>query len=673
MSVLSMKKMFLCARKKDRKAILEAIQRAGIVEVHEIKVDNDGFEKLNLSGQMAVFERTHNTAESAIKILEKYKENKSTFSFFNSKRDISKDEYYKLADKSLLCTKIANEIVHVEKDISEKKAQLVKIESEIVSLKPWLNLDVSMRFKGTKKTAAFIGVLPQRLENTEILKIFFEDESLAGNVDINVVSSESQQTCIFVLAPKGLSNNVEAKLKSMGFSKPPIATLRTPMEEKIELEKKVENLKCEIKANISKILKYEDNLELLKFLVDYSRMRKEKYEVLSKTENTKRVFFLAGYVEAKRVEKLESCLNNNFNVALSFKNPDKEDDVPVVLENNKFSSPVEMVLESYSLPARGEVDPTSVMSIFYYILFGLMLSDAAYGAIVAVFCAVVLRKAKGMSSGLRKSFKMFMYCGFSTLFWGIMFGSYFGDAIDVISGTFFGHKVSIPALWFVPLEAPMFMLAFSFGLGIIHIFTGLFIKLQELIKERRYKDAVFDVASWYLLVGGLILYMLSVPMVCNMLTISFIVPGAIGTAGIVCAAIGAVLIVLTGGRESKNPLKRFLKGLYSLYGVTGYLGDILSYSRLLALGLATGVIAQVFNKMGTMAGTGIFGIIIFILVFIVGHTMNIAINLLGAYVHTNRLQFVEFLSKFYEGGGRKFSPFSANTKYFKVLEDINNG
>ena len=164
--------------------------------------------------------------------------------------------------------------------------------------------------------------------------------------------------------------------------------------------------------------------------------------------------------------------------------------------------------------------------------------------------------------------------------------------------------------------------------------------------------------------------MLSVPMITEMLVTNFILPQFVGEIGLSFAGIGALLILFTAGRESKNPFKRFLKGVYGLYGVTGYLSDVLSYSRLLALGLATGVIAQVFNKMGTMAGNGPFGLILFLIVFLVGHTMNIAINLLGAYVHTNRLQFVEFFGKFYEGGGRKFSPFFADTKYYKIKEDI---
>ena len=170
-------------------------------------------------------------------------------------------------------------------------------------------------------------------------------------------------------------------------------------------------------------------------------------------------------------------------------------------------------------------------------------------------------------------------------------------------------------------------------------------------------------------VGGGIVYLLTMPMVTGMLGLSFTLGSAAASISAAIAIIGAIGVVLTGGRESKNWFKRLLKGAYSAYGITGYLSDILSYSRLLALGLATGVIAQVFNQMGSMLGATWYGALIFIIIFLIGHVLNIGINVLGAYVHTNRLQFVEFFGKFYDGGGRKFEPFSEHTKYFKIKED----
>ena len=314
-----------------------------------------------------------------------------------------------------------------------------------------------------------------------------------------------------------------------------------------------------------------------------------------------------------------------------------------------------------------------MMAIFYYIFFGMMFSDAGYGMVMALACGILLMKFKNMETGLRRSMKMFFWCGVSTTIWGLLFGSFFGDAVSVISNTFFHTPPpAIPGLvvpiWFNPVTDPMQMLMFSFLLGIIHLFAGLAIMAYNDIKHKEYLAVLYDVVSWYLLVGGAILALLSLDMMGNIA--GFVLPPIFMTIGGYMALVGAVLILLFAGRESKHPVKRFLKGVYGLYGATGYLSDILSYSRLLALGLATGVIAQVFNQIGSMMGSGVIGVILFTLIFVIGHGLNIGINALGAYVHTNRLQFVEFFGKFYTGGGREFKPFKINTKHYTVKEEI---
>jgi V/A-type H+-transporting ATPase subunit I len=249
-----------------------------------------------------------------------------------------------------------------------------------------------------------------------------------------------------------------------------------------------------------------------------------------------------------------------------------------------------------------------------------------------------------------------------------MFGSYLGDIVDVVSQTFFGQKVSIPPLWFYPVNEPMRMLVFAMLIGIIHLYTGLGMKLYACIKQKDYKALIYDVIFWFILLTSCIMLLLSTKMFADIVGLSFILPQSVGKAAAILAIISAIGITLTNGRESKNPFKRFLKGLYALYGITGYLSDVLSYSRLLALGLATGVICTVINKMAAMVAKGPIGVIIFVIILFFGHLMNLAINALGAYVHTNRLQYVEFFGKFYDGGGRKFEPFKGKTKYYKIKE-----
>ena len=203
----------------------------------------------------------------------------------------------------------------------------------------------------------------------------------------------------------------------------------------------------------------------------------------------------------------------------------------------------------------------------------------------------------------------------------------------------------------------------------IHLFTGLAVKGYLCIKDGKMMDFFCDVVLWFMLLVGLILMLLPSSLFASIAQMTIVFPSWLNTLAKVLAAAGALGILLMSGRGRKNPALRLALGAYDLYNITGWLSDVLSYSRLLALGLATGVIASVINQMASMLPTNIIGIIFFIIIFIVGHSMNLAINLLGAYVHTNRLQFVEFFGKFYEGGGRPFEPFKENTKYAEIKEE----
>lgn len=253
--------------------------------------------------------------------------------------------------------------------------------------------------------------------------------------------------------------------------------------------------------------------------------------------------------------------------------------------------------------------------------------------------------------------------------WGILFGGYFGDVITVVSETFFGKAVTVPALWFVPLDNPMQLLIYSLAFGVVHLFAGLAIKGYMELKEGRVLDFFCDVVLWFAFLIGLILMLIPSSIFASIAQTQIVFPPVLNTLAKALAIIGAVGLLLMSGRENKNPVLRIALGAYDIYNITGWLSDVLSYSRLLALGLATGVIASVVNTMGSMFGKGIMGVIGFVLVFLVGHTLNLAINLLGAYVHTNRLQFVEFFGKFYEGGGKPFEPFKTDTKYVDIKEE----
>lgn len=671
MAVLTMQKVNIYATKAERKSILELLQRRSEVEIINAKVEKDNvFWNMDISSNKSAFESSQKSILQAVSVLDSLvKPTGSAFAMFEGRESISLEQYQKIEKDSSKYIKMAQKIVLLSKKITEKKADIIKNNSNIESLSPWLELDVSMRIKETLSTMVFLGTLPGDFTEEEIKLAVAKSAPKADGFEVEVLSHTTQQTCFFAVCHKRNCGEIEMALRSLGMSYP-VAPSKVPPKERVEILKgRIEKANLEIKEAESDIVAFKDKRKELLYTADYLSMREEKYENLSKLILSNKTFTIKGYVAKEDSQSLKNVLEKNYTCFVEFEDISAKEDAPVKLKNNGFAAPIEGVVESFSLPNKKEFDPSTITAIFYYFLFGLMLSDLAYGLLMVIGCGVVLAKFKNMEQGMKNSIKMFLYCGISTAFWGLMFGSFFGDVIEVVGETFFNASWSTPCLWYQPINEPMRLLMFSMLLGIIHLFTGLALKFYMYAKQGKILDGIYDVIFWYFLVGGAIVYFMSMEMFMDISGFTWTLPVAVGNVGAVLAVIGAIGIVLTSGRESKKPVIRIMKGLYGLYGATSYLSDILSYSRLLALGLATGVIASVFNQMGAMGGQGIVGVILFIVVFLLGHSLNIGLNLLGAYVHSNRLEFVEFFGKFYEGGGRKFQPFNTNTKHFKITKE----
>ena len=672
MSMLRMQRVTVYALLKHCKDILEALQRRGVVEIENVDLEDSVFFKEDTAAIRAQYNNSAKTAREAAEILARYAPQKKGFlSSFKGREQISRSQYDALADQTQEILKVAYDIISYQKNIDMNEAGKVKYLAQLDAVRPWLSLDVPMSFTGTLTTRAFIGKFSDRRTSTDIVTGLAQYAPDAEGVDVEIIHADENQTCVFILAAAKDAEAVGDALRRIGFEYPSYQSPVVPKKREKEINKHLSNRDgriLEAQQNIKALASYYPKLE---FLEDYYVMKAERYAAFNDISTSNNTFVMTGYIAAEDAPALRQYLEDTFDAEVELEDSDTPD-TPVKLKNNRFAAPTESVLASYSYPDRREADPTSVMAIFYYIFFGMMFSDAGYGLVMAVACAIVLMKFKRMEEGLKRSVKMFFWCGISTTIWGLLFGSFFGDAVSVISTTFFHTPAPpIPGLvepiWFNPVTNPMQMLMFSFLLGIIHLFAGLGIMAYNDIRHKDYLAVLYDVISWYLLVGGAILALLTMDMMGNIA--GFTLPPICGTIGGVMAGIGAVIILFFAGRESRNPVKRLLKGVYGLYGATGYLSDILSYSRLLALGLATGVIAQVFNQIGSMMGDGVLGVIVFILIFVIGHGLNIGINALGAYVHTNRLQFVEFFGKFYKGGGREFKPFKINTKHYTVKEE----
>jgi V/A-type H+-transporting ATPase subunit I len=674
MAILPMKCIHIYALLKDRKSILELLQRFGAVQLADLEED-ELFIKNDITDSKMQTERDLALAEEALAILASHvPEQTSILDSLKGKREISLDVYEEMGSKSKEIRNTAERIQNLDKHIAECTAEMHKLQVQMDTLAPWSRMDIPLQFQGTRSSSALIGTLPGEVSLEEILAKLADLIPEVEAVHVDIISGNKEQTNIFVLCGRHDTAAVEGALRTMGFARPSAsASNLPPAKQKAELEAEYKSLVQQREEAKSEIMSCSDQRDQLKFLIDWLHMKLERLETSSYLLESKHMLIITGYIPEHEASNVVSALQNKFLVHLELKDPDEEEEVPILLENNKFVEPMDGVLRSFSYPGKGEIDPSSVMSIFYYILFGLMLSDAAYGLIIAIACGLCLWKFPRMEAGMRKNLRMFFLCGLSTTFWGSLFGSWFGDVVKVVSTTFFNKPITIAPLWFEPIQDPMRMLVFSMAVGVIHLFAGLAANIVQSIRRKQYIDILYDSVFWYVLVGGLIVMALSSPRFAEILNLNFLVPAHIGRAAGAFAAAASIGIVLTAGRESKNWFKRIAKGLYGLYNISGYLSDILSYSRLLALGLATGVIATVINQMGAMGGSGIGGAILFIVVFLVGHAINIGINILGAYVHTNRLTFVEFFGKFYEGGGSEFTPLGVHTKYFKLKEETKHG
>ena len=670
MAVLQMRKINICAMKKNRKKILEFLQKKGCLEIQETDNEDSVFMKMNTATQISIFERNAALAENGLAVLDRYcPENKSMFAGLEGKEQIASEEFQNSIDHQQEIMNLINKILQAQKSMEEKESAMVRCKEEIQSLSPWSSLDVPMNYPGTKKTGFFIGCISGTYTQEALTAKIEQLEEMPDSVYAQVITADKFQTYVTVVFLRTQQDQVERALRNFSFNRAPLITSHTPEISVKKRENAIASIQKEIEALRQELEEYSKRRMEIKEVADYYTVRAEKYRVVGSILQSKHTFFITGFIPEREIEDLRNNLENRFTVMIDVEEPEENENVPVLLSNNKTAGAVEGVVTSFGYPTKHEIDPTAITAFFYYFFFGIMLSDAAYGLLMFLGCLWALKKYPNMSEGMQKSLRMFKNCGLSTLVWGILFGGYFGDAITVIGHTFFGVDIVVPAVWFAPIDKPMEMLIYCMIFGIVHLFVGLGIKGYMMLRQKDMASFVCDVLFWYVFLIGLILMLIPTSIFGSLLGTIIVFPHWANLLAKIMTIGGMAGILLTGGRRAKNLFKRLLLGAYSLYDTTSWLSDLLSYSRLLALGLATGVIAQVINTMAAMGGKSVVGVIMFIIVFIIGHVFNMAINLLGAYVHTNRLQYVEFFGKFFEGGSREFQPFKENTKYVNVKEN----
>ncbi len=641
------------------KAFMESLQREGVMELSPIK--DDRLTAVDARFGMAVWQQQRQITQEALQILSEYVPQKGgVMTLFSGRKTMDSrtyDDLVKHIDRYFRC---AWSIVSSKRKIEDAKAEITKQRVLLQALEVWTPLDLPTSYTGTAYTSVFIGTFPTAMTRETLLNGIAERCPGVEAMDAEIIHTAKEQTAVLVVCHRAVKEPVYAAIRGMGFTAPPQSFEYPPAVQSEQWQRRIAALETVIHTETTTIVSSADQRSDIEFLWDYYTVKCDEYAAQERVCLTDTTLLMRGYVPVNRIETIER-LADGCGAAISVYDPEEGDDVPVVLHNNAFASPVESITEMYALPGKHDIDPSGIMAFFYYLLFGMMLSDAGYGVIMTVGSWWILKKT-AVEGAMRKMLRMFFCCGISTVFWGTLFGSWFGDIIPIIYTHFLNKPAPSIALWFEPIQDPITLLLFSFMIGIAHLFLGLITAGRLRWKSGQKGDAVWDTVPVILLVLG------AAPLAAGVM---ITVPAWITNISAYVAVVGAVLVVLTASRHSRNFLARLGGGLYGLYNVaSGYLSDILSYSRLLALGLATGSIASVINMMGVMPKSLALKSVLLPIVFVLGHALNMAINVLGAYVHTNRLQFVELFSKFYEGGGRAFAPLQTHTKYFKFKGDL---
>ena len=625
--IVKMKKAKVFVLKEYEEELKRSLQRYGVLMI----TNNQGQQRVvDTSYEDNIINRTNRV----IKELDKYKEKPKllspTFQVVDYERfsDIREEQIELLEKVEKMLAKVSRLKEHNEERLEANKVLL-----------PFENLEVKIRDIKTLEYAHIY--LGQVLEsNQEAFNGYLE----LNNIDYKTYGSNASGLA-YAIASK---EDILTDLENAGFQKVNLPLINHLVKDEIEHNLEVinngESQILTLEEGLKEIAKSLDEIKLLSDQM-LSERELKKYQA-SETEQT--VYF-EGWVREDHIKKLEKSISRvTDDYEIDLRDPHPQELPPTSHKNNKFVKPFETITDMFSVPNYNEFDPNPIMSIFYWMFFGMMMGDWGYGIVMAILFGLFLliKKPKGE---FKKLVQVLFYASIPSILFGILYGSVFGISFD-IGKALFGVKFQV----FDPMNEPIPMLIAALIVGVVHIFVALIIKAFKLAKEKDYLGILAESISWILLIPGLAV-LIAFP--------------DYKLYGIIAATIGAAFILLFSGRKSKGVFGKITGGLGGLYGITGYLSDILSYSRILALALSSGVIAYSMNIIGMMVIGPWYGYILGIIVFIIGHVFNLAMGLLSAYVHDSRLQYIEFFGKFYEGGGYAFKPLELQYNYIYKIED----
>ena len=649
MSIVKMKRLRMIGLSEERTALVEQLLRLGCVEVTEPE------DKLTDPEWTALVRRdTSDLAEakaqagaltSALDALKKYAPGK--FSLFTKRFEITEAEFF---DNQVLANALqtAEAINNGTREIGKLFSRENKVKTTIASLQPWSGLDLPLEVQGTASTDIILGACPIKVELSPLQGELAEAVPLA---DLQEVSSDKTQHYLLLVCHKTETENALNVLRPHSFSVTRFKDMTGTASENIAaLNRQIEELAAQRQAEVDKIVALKDERTHLQVCLDRVNQESNKAIVCERFLTDGRIFFLEGWVPAEQFQEVKEALQN-FTIAYDTADPVEGETPPTQLKNPKWMHGINMVTEMYSLPAYDGIDPNPLIFFWFVFFFGFMFADVGYGLIILIASIVILKVYKPKKT-MGKMFELAVWMGGATVLVGFFTGGFFGNTIETIFENFLPNVVMpgwleawCDGLIVSPINDPMTVLIISIVLGCVQLIMGQCIHIYMGFRDGKGVDALLDVVPWWIVFIGI---------------------GCIALgAGFVVLIIGLLSLICTQGRHSPTIFGKIWGGISSLYDVTSWLSDILSYSRLMALMLATSVIAMVFNTLAAMPKN----IIVFIIIFLVGHVLNIAVNIIGTFVHAARLQYLEYFGKFYKDGGIPFAPLQYDTKYVDIIDN----
>ena len=642
MAILKMKKLRICGVSEEQTQLIRQLQLLGSVEIGApcALTDTQGVQVFCAGdGKSAdALLRTSARLTSALETLKHYETKKGGLFAARPEKTIGElfsDEAYAAALDTAQAVLDAQD---ARSRLAAEKSRLTAVRESFV---PWQQLPLPLETLGTQHTRILLGTVPAQTDLEALRARVFE---AAGEVQLEQISADQQSLYLLVFVHKCAAEAVGAALREAGFALTTFDGVQGTAAENIRrTDEAIAACEQQDAEKLAELTALAEQKSALQLAFDRCTQEISKAQAADRLVHSEKTFCLGGWVPCEDVGKLEALLSG-FCCAWELTDPAPEEypDVPVKLKNNKLTWPLNMVTEMYSLPAYDGVDPNPLMAPFFILFYGIMMADMGYGLLMILASIIITKKSrpKGTSGQM---FGLMFSCGISTFLMGALTGGFFGDFLPQLVGIIDPDTTfkALPSL-FTPLDDTITILIGAMALGFVQIVTGMAISFVEKIKKGQIMDAIWEELTWWVVFAGI---------ACM----------ALGVTNIVLY-VGLAMVVVGSGWSAKG-FGKVTAIFGSVYNhVTGYFGDILSYSRLMTLMLAGSVIASVFNTLGAIPGNVVF----FLLVSVAGNGLNFALNLLSCYVHDLRLQCLEYFGKFYQDGGKPFEPLAINTKYVDI-------